>query len=449
MPINGLPLSVQPPLRRFARRLAIGVFLDVWPAWALASLLLAGVTALVCRLFVPSAAPFLSWLWLAPVVATIPALVIVWRRAYRPAEIVALADSLAGGDGLLLTLLERHDPAWESSRLLEPVSRLAVPRLRPWRRLALLAPAIAFLSIALLLPQRSSAASAAMLADDIAADLAATMQALKQEALITPEEEARLEEEIERIRKSAQERVDASAWEAADAVREKMAADLSKKRDAVKWAQESLARYAAAAAQAGGPNASDARTSANAQVAELSAALESLAASGLLANAPADVQQMLEGGRFPADAESLRRLAAALGEFLAERGEKFGDLAALGQEFGRFDPSEFPLEAAATVDGDGDPGNGGLNRGRGDAPLTWGEESLPADRFKSQPLPPGNARRPDDWTPVVVLPGAPQEAPELSASSGARSYAAAAGQAAWRRTLAPRHQSAVKKYFDK
>jgi hypothetical protein len=74
---------------------------------------------------------------------------------------------------------------------------------------------------------------------------------------------------------------------------------------------------------------------------------------------------------------------------------------------------------------------------------------LPADRFKSQPLPPGNARRPDDWTPVVVLPGAPQEAPELSASSGARSYAAAAGQAAWRRTLAPRHQSAVKKYFDK
>jgi hypothetical protein len=35
------------------------------------------------------------------------------------------------------------------------------------------------------------------------------------------------------------------------------------------------------------------------------------------------------------------------------------------------------------------------------------------------------------------------------ASAAARQYEAGAGQSAWRRTLAPRHQSAVKKYFEK
>jgi anti-sigma factor RsiW len=64
-------------------------------------------------------------------------------------------------------------------------------------------------------------------------------------------------------------------------------------------------------------------------------------------------------------------------------------------------------------------------------------------------LPPGAPRSPDDWAPVVVLPGSPQEAAVLSAQAAARQYAAGAGQSAWRRSLAPRHQSAVKKYFDK
>jgi hypothetical protein len=72
---------------------------------------------------------------------------------------------------------------------------------------------------------------------------------------------------------------------------------------------------------------------------------------------------------------------------------------------------------------------------------------LPFDRFKPKPLPPGAPRSPDDWAPVTVMPGAPQEAPAGSRAATARQYDAAAGQAAWRRSLAPRHQSAVKKYF--
>jgi hypothetical protein len=443
--MNEMPVSVQPALRRLARRLAIGLFLDVWPAWAVGSLLLAGLVALVCRLFLPGAASNLHWLWLAPVLAALPALLICVRRSYRPSEVAALADWLNGGHGMLLTLLETNDSAWADSPMAEHAATLSLPRLRPWRKLAALVPALAFLATAMWLPQRIPQGTTAVLADDIAATLTATLAELKQEELITPEEEKRLEEEIERIRRGAEERVDASSWEAADALRERVAAGVSEKQDAVKWAEESLARYAAAA-QAGG----DASAIADAHSAELMKALDKLAQSGLLAGAPADLQRLLKGGKLPADGASIRELTASLANYLAETKGRFGGLDRMGKAAGRFDPSEFPLGSGeSSPDGDGYPGRGGINRGRGDAELTYGKESLPFDRFKAQALPPGAARSPDDWAPVVELPGAPQESTAQSTPSAAKQYAAVAGQAAWRRTLAPRHQSAVKKYFEK
>ena len=440
-----MPVSVRIALRRLARRLALGLFLDVWPAWAAASLLLAGLVALVCRLFLPGAAPSLHWLWLAPALAVIPALGICFRRAYRPADVVALADWLNGGRGMMLTMFETNDLAWAESAMAERTSRFSLPRLRPWRKLSSLLPAAAFLSAVLWLPQRMPQRTNAILADDIAANLKATVEELKQQELITPDEEKKLEEEIERIRRGAEQRIDASSWEAADALRDRAAAAVLDKQNAVKWVEESLARYAdAAKAGANGDSIADAHA------AELTKALEKLAQSGLLAGAPADLQRRLEGGKPPTDAASLRELAASLSAYLAETNRRLGGLASLGKEVGRFDPSEFPLDSNSSApDGNGKPGRGGINRGRADAPLTWGKESLPLDRFKSQALPPGAARSPDDWAPVVELPGTPGESAAPSAPSAARQYAAVAGQGAWRRTLAPRHQSAVKKYFEK
>jgi hypothetical protein len=442
--MNAMPVAVRPVLRRLARRLAVGLFLDVWPRWTAVSLLLAGLVVLTCRLFFPAAASGVHWLLLAPVLTAVPVLVACFMRAYTPTEVVALADWLSGGHGMFLTLGEHDDLAWAESPTFEDASTFPLPRLRPWRRLAVLPPALAFLAAALLMPQRVPANAAdGTLAHDIVADLTATKLELKQRELITPDEENRLAEEIERIRRGARERVDSSSWEAADALREKIAAGLSEKQDAVKWAEESLARYAAAAR----PGA-NAESSADAQAAELTDAFEKLARSGLLAGAPADLHRLLNG-KLPADAASLRELTAALSGYLAETNERFGQLARLGKEFGRFDPSEFPLDSDLSADGDGYAGRGGITRGRGDAELTWGQESAPHDRFTGQALPPGAARSPDDWAPLVVLPGAPQEAARRSAPSAARGYAATSGQTAWRRSLAPRHQAAVKKYFEK
>ena len=40
----------------------------------------------------------------------------------------------------------------------------------------------------------------------------------------------------------------------------------------------------------------------------------------------------------------MRELAAAVSKYLAETKGRMGDLARMGKEFGRFDPSEFPFE---------------------------------------------------------------------------------------------------------
>jgi hypothetical protein len=448
--MSDLPASVRPTLRRLARRVAVGLFLEIWPRWAIGSLLLAGTVALLCRIFFSSVAGLLPWLWVVPVASVIPVVVLCMRRAYRPAEIAALADSLSGGQGTLLAVIETKDPQWSDAPALESLKQLPMPRLRFWRRLAPVLASAFFLLTALLLPQRMiSGPRSTVLANDIVSDLKSTIEELKQQDLLTPEEQKNLEEEIERIRKDALDRVDASSWEAADALREKMSVGLSQKEDALNWAEQSLARFAAAA-QAGTPPSA-------AQAEELANAIQKLAQTGMLADAPADLQSLiggedaLAGGnvQLPTDPRDLRRLTAALAKHLGDRAARFGNLRQLPREAGRFDPGEFEeFNYEQGPEGDGDPGNGGLNRGRGDANLTWGDESLPFDRFKSVALPPGSVRSPDDWSPVAVLPGAPKESPERSLSSTGVQFSGTAGQSAWRRTLAPRHYSAVKRYFE-
>lgn len=156
--MNQLAEHIRPGLRRLERQLAIGLFLEVWPVWAIGSFLAAGVSAIACRLFFPAAAPHLAWLWLSPLLSLIPALVVCFRRRYRPGEIVALADSLAGGQGVLLTLAECNDPDWAGAPLVDHSSRFALPRLRPWRRLSTVTVAAAFLMLGLWLPQRTLSA---------------------------------------------------------------------------------------------------------------------------------------------------------------------------------------------------------------------------------------------------------------------------------------------------
>ena len=289
-------------------------------------------------------------------------------------------------------------------------------------------------------PQRSDT----LLANEIVSRLDATLAELKQEAAGDGRGGRAPRRRIERIRRSAERRVDASSWEAVDALATRLRPVSPRRRTPLKWAEESLARYDAAF------QANGAGDVAAAQAAELTKALERLQQHGLLRGAPEAVQQLMKGGRLPTDAASLRALMSSLSKQLAEAKGRSPGSHSSAEVAGRFDPAEFPV-APLGVGGwqSGTPGRGGANAGRADADLTWGKETAPLEKVQGQATSAGAPRGPDDWTPVAELPGAPDAAPVLTSPSAARQYAAVAGQSAWRRTLAPRHQSAVKKYLEK
>ena len=93
------------------------------------------------------------------------------------------------------------------------------------------------------------------------------------------------------------------------------------------------------------------------------------------------------------------------------------------------------------------PGRGGINRGRGDAELTWGAESPGrTDEFEARILPPSQARDPKDSTILGVGAAAPGVDAQGGAS-GLTEVDASAGKAAWRRRLSPRHRRAVGSFF--
>ncbi len=94
------------------------------------------------------------------------------------------------------------------------------------------------------------------------------------------------------------------------------------------------------------------------------------------------------------------------------------------------------------------PGRGGVNRGRGDAPLTWGDESDETNtKFKEVVLPPGFLEDPKGEI-LGVTKTAPNEEPAESAPRSARRQVnPASGQETWKRKLRPRHRNVVRKYF--
>ncbi len=93
------------------------------------------------------------------------------------------------------------------------------------------------------------------------------------------------------------------------------------------------------------------------------------------------------------------------------------------------------------------PGAGGITRGRGDAELTWGEESDEQGiKFREVAIPQGV---PDEEGELlrtrITKPNADPVAP--NGRSAARSVGDTAGGQGWKQPLRPRHREVVKKYF--
>jgi len=97
------------------------------------------------------------------------------------------------------------------------------------------------------------------------------------------------------------------------------------------------------------------------------------------------------------------------------------------------------------------PGRGGISRGRGDAPMFFGDQSSD-DRteFKEQILPPASLQALKDSIMTGVSLGAPTlEQADTTSSANVLGSASAGGGEAVTHKILPRHKNTVKKYFER
>jgi hypothetical protein len=95
----------------------------------------------------------------------------------------------------------------------------------------------------------------------------------------------------------------------------------------------------------------------------------------------------------------------------------------------------------------GNPGIGGVSRGRADAEMTWGRESAgDTERFEAKSLP--SAQYPDsEHSAVLGIGAASPEVDPTAEGAGLANVTTSTGKAAWERRLAPHHRDAVKTFF--
>jgi len=167
--------------------------------------------------------------------------------------------------------------------------------------------------------------------------------------------------------------------------------------------------------------------------------------------------------------EQMKQLSAALGKSKGKLSERLSDLHAAGlidlktlkkcENAGKSDSeglAAFLAENAGEASvADlmaewGKPGDGGISRGRGDAPMSWSDgTSEQGAKFKEQVLSPSVLAGLKDSQLAGRSLGAPAVEKSGPVRSGALSSASTGGGSAFTQSVLPRHKGAVKRYFER
>ena len=430
---------------RVVYRVALAATLGSTLRHLAALLWVVGVLCLLMRLWHSFSPEVFALLLIAPLTGLLAA-----RGRFIDRRIAAAwLDKMAGGTGRIVTAFERGDEGEGGS---------ATPRMRLGKALMWNLPAAAFLALVLLVPI-SRAETPPSATESAVEQLQEQLEVLEDIAQLPPEELEELKDNLEDLESQGDEPTE-SAFEAIDSLEEQLGQLAEELAESSERAQEAMKK------------AQDAEEPGEAQKA-IANALEKLADSGLSKELDKAMEQALgaEGSEALREAmesgdgeaiqealsqlspEQLGELAQALSEALDNKMKRLSDA-------GLTEPGEGEGEACKAADmqagncipgegdGDGEPGQGGVNRGRGDAELTWGEEPPNHDdKFKSELLPTGelpDLRNSELIGEQWVDPEADAQAQAGGGADVDQSY----GEAAWDRDLSPRHRDAVGEFFE-
>ncbi len=457
--------SPEPAIREFAQRLAFLLMFRTALRCATVWLLGVGVAVLVARVTGLMASHWLigGLAGLVPVIAF--AAWVEWRRRPQLAVVRAAMDRHNHAGGLLMAAAQANVSAWQNgSRPAQPIVRW-----NSGRPMTLFCAAALFLGASMLMPERFIVGAAQRPLDvgKLVTELTEQITALEEEKILPEDKALELKKELARLGKESAARDPAKTWESLDHLKQSNS-DLAKqaaeeaiqKTDAMKQA-ETLA----AALGLLPDSASSLLERAMQDMASLlqQAKLE----QGLLAaKLPEELLKAAKDGKL--NPEQLKELMKALQANKDKLGECLNKLANLklidpklleacknaGQCPNPAGLAAFLAENGANLDSvllvvQTYAGQGGVGRGRADAPLTWTDPSDESGmKFKDTALPMG----PLSGLKDAQLVGISRSAPEVTgdkeaAQTGALTGAEAGGGAANVQQLLPRHKGAVQRFF--
>jgi hypothetical protein len=460
MPSTDSAPSHDKPIKRFIRRVAILITIQyalmLITTWAF----LCGIGVLAVR--AATGRPVTQWVWiLAGVVPCLAAsIVLALKRLPARTVVRALLDTRNSCGGLLMAAEHSELGGWQSR-----MPTIEEPRLR-WRArrsVALALASILFVSISFLIP-----AGAGLAADrplDVAkeaGEIASEIDVLKKEEIIDATQAESLEAKLESITAETKGDDPAKTWEALDHLQnslEKLGQEAAEKM-ARNNERLSTAQALSETLADGGM---DSRLMTEAMK-ELQSQME--AASGNQEGVPSlpdDVLKDLKSGSLSKD--QLKQLANALKQQQGEMSKRLGklkdssliDLKTLKQceKAGKCDSSglaDFLKENEGNMtvkEMMEEWGRGGVDRGRGDAPMTWSDPSSERGaKFKEQVLPSSLSSLKDSEL-IGRSTGAPGVEKNGAQQSGALRGAAVGGGSAYTQTVLPRHRGAVNRYFER
>lgn len=424
-----------------------------------------GAVALVLR--AASATPRGRLLWGAAgiAVAVIAAAIVSRRRLPSRDSVRAMLDDRNDCGGLLMAGADADLGTWR-------VPEVTLPKLR-WRKaraFGMLAAASAFVLISLLAPVRFVTINAARPMDVSreVENLSAQIEALKEAQVIEEAKAEALEQKLDQLGQEASGEDPAKTWEALDHLNDAVEKAAKEAAEAANARQERLARAEALAeGLTAGADQLDSKTMTEAMRTLGEMTREAVKENESLAGdlSPETLEAIKSGSL---KAEHLKDLSKALSQSNSALNQKLSKLSKSGMvnpnalkggaQANRRDNSglaRFLKENAEKMSVDEATlkwceGKGGVDRGRGDAAMTWTDgPNEKGARFKEKVLPPSSVAGLNDSQLVGLSASAPTVSAGGVAAHGALNSAASGGGSAYTQTILPRHRGAVRRYFDR
>ncbi len=450
------PIVIDRWINRCWQRLRFGQFLTKVADWVAVYLVVFGTAVLVVKLVWPQLWP--NVLWLA--VGVLPVAGIAWwlsrRDSFSRTESIAVLDQRLRAGGLLMTLSESPDDAWQAHLpQFERLWQSSLPQFWPVRFVKQVSVPVAFVVAVSLLPPRVIEASSPLshtAGQQAGSQLEELLGDIQEAALLREDEQRQLNDEIGKLNEEAGNApLTHEKWETVDALRAKMLGRVSESSARMMQAKHAVAAMMEAlAGQALDQLTAEQRDRLEQEVVET---LQKLSKNGGLGKASKELQEKLKrlakDGQLPEDEAEQQELMNDLKEFLDQEADKLEELRKKCKKCEGQGEGEGQNKDGDDEEKDGNkPGKGGTSRGRGDAELTWGDESKFDGKFKETVLPPGSADKLREE--VIGQSGATPEVKvaETAPRSASREATVATGNETWNRNVRPRHRTVLKKYFD-